>query len=55
MAKKFPKNFIFGGATVAYQIEGATHEDGRGDCVWNAFMNRQSVLNKSKICYNIDR
>ena len=40
MAKKFPKNFIFGGATAAYQVEGATHEDGRGDCAWDDFMNR---------------
>ena len=39
MAKKFPKNFIFGGATAAYQVEGATHEDGRGDCAWDYFMN----------------
>lgn len=41
MAKKFPKNFIFGGSTAAYQVEGATREDGRGPCVWDDFMNRE--------------
>ena len=40
MAKKFPKDFIFGGATAAYQVEGATREDGRGPCVWDDYMNR---------------
>lgn len=34
MGKKFPKKFIFGGATAAYQVEGATKEDGRGPCAW---------------------
>ncbi len=38
--KTFPKNFIFGGATAAYQVEGATREDGRGPCVWDDYMNR---------------
>ena len=27
---KFPDDFVFGGATAAYQVEGATTEDGRG-------------------------
>jgi len=40
MAKRFPADFIFGGATAAYQVEGATREDGRGPCVWDAYMNR---------------
>ena len=26
----FPKNFVWGAATAAYQIEGAVKEDGRG-------------------------
>jgi len=30
MTKTLPKDFIFGGATAAYQAEGATNTDGKG-------------------------
>ena len=33
----FPKNFIWGCATAAYQIEGAVKEDGRGVTIWDTF------------------
>jgi len=33
----FRKDFIWGTATASYQIEGAAHEDGKGDSVWDRF------------------
>jgi len=37
MAFSFPKDFLWGASTAAYQIEGAIHADGRGPCVWDTF------------------
>lgn len=35
--KEFPSDFVWGTATAAYQIEGATQKDGRGPSIWDAF------------------
>lgn len=34
MVAKFPKDFVWGTATAAYQVEGAWKEDGRGLSIW---------------------
>ena len=34
---KFPKDFLWGTATAAYQVEGAWNVDGRGETVWDRF------------------
>lgn len=33
----FPPDFRWGVAASAYQVEGATSEDGRGPCIWDTF------------------
>ena len=40
----FPPGFRFGAATAAYQIEGAAHEDGRGDSIWDTFCRVPGVI-----------
>lgn len=45
--QKFPKNFIFGAATAAYQAEGATQVDGKGKTYWDDYLEEQGVFDPS--------
>ena len=42
----FQKDFVWGVATSAYQIEGTDPDDGRGDCVWDTFVKNGRVYNE---------
>ena len=40
----FPKDFVWGTATAGYQVEGAGHEGGRGECIWDTFARRPGAV-----------
>jgi len=40
----FPKNFTWGVASAAYQIEGAPSEDGKGPSVWDMFCRKPGAI-----------
>jgi len=42
--RPFPEGFLLGAATAAFQIEGAAHEDGRRDCIWDAFSREPGAI-----------
>lgn len=47
----FKKDFIFGGATAAYQVEGAVATDGKGPCIWDKWYHRpESTFNADIAC-----
>jgi len=41
---QFPNNFLWGSATSSFQIEGATHADGRGESIWDNFCRRDGAI-----------
>lgn len=41
---RFPRDFVWGTATSAFQIEGALHEDDRGESVWDRFCRQPGAI-----------
>ena len=41
---QFPTGFLWGAATAAYQIEGAAHDGGRGESVWDVFSHTEGKV-----------
>ena len=40
-SQRFPDNFVFGGATAAYQVEGACQSHGKGKVAWDDYLAQQ--------------
>jgi len=40
----FPGDFVWGTATASYQVEGAGHEGGRGECIWDTFSRKPGAV-----------
>lgn len=44
----FPKGFLWGTASAAYQVEGAAFEDGRGPSVWDTFCKEPNKIRRNE-------
>src|SRR4051794_10959705 len=43
-SRQFPEGFVWGTATAAFQVEGAVHEGGRGQSIWDTFTHTPGLV-----------
>ena len=49
-ASCFPPDFLWGAATVAYQIEGAHQADGKGPSIWDMMSRKEGAIHGDVAC-----
>ena len=49
-SQRFPDNFVFGGATAAYQVEGACQSHGKGKVAWDDYLAQQGRFSPEPAC-----
>jgi beta-glucosidase len=47
VSREFPKGFLWGCATAAYQVEGGAADDGRGPSVWDVFSHKPGIVHNN--------
>src|SRR6185295_11848163 len=52
-SRQFPRDFIWGVATSAFQTEGALDADGRGQSIWDVFP-RDRIVDRSDAAIAVD-
>ncbi|GLJ16961.1 hypothetical protein SUGI_0293100 [Cryptomeria japonica] len=51
----FPKSFIFGASTSAYQVEGIAQLDGRKPCIWDTYTHSRKMFDGSTGDVTVDQ
>ena len=51
----FPKDFWWGVASAAYQVEGAVKDEGRGPSIWDVLTHRSEVFKDTLTYRNADK